>query len=214
MSVMPVDPTVNFRASGSVPAPLKSRIELTANYASDFGDMGHVDWTAGFNYNETKVKSLKPLPAQVSNPAFGQTSLMGPTALSTLTTASPKEKAVLGAFWTKGRWSVNLREVIYSSVSTIIDFSGAGTGAEARKFTVGAAGITDLDVGFNITDQVKLNVGANNLFSKRPDGVPNVPDGSGGVRPLSGNNVYGEPAQFSPYGINGGYYYGRVTFTF
>ncbi|HZZ31550.1 MAG TPA: hypothetical protein VFE10_06100, partial [Phenylobacterium sp.] len=77
-----------------------------------------------------------------------------------------------------------------------------------------ATGITDLDVGFNITESLKIDVGANNLFSKRPPGVPNVPDGAGGLRPLSGNNVYGEPAQFSPYGINGGYYYGRLTFTF
>ncbi|HXA39124.1 MAG TPA: TonB-dependent receptor [Phenylobacterium sp.] len=189
-------------------------VELTANYASDFDDYGHVDWSAAVNYNETTITSLQPLPALVANAAFSQTSILSPTARSTLTSASPKEKAVLGAYWTKGRWSVNLREEIYGEVSEIIDFSGAGTDPEARKFTVPATGITDLDVGFNLTDSVKIDVGANNLFSKRPPGVPNVPDGSGGVRPLSGNNVYGEPAQFSPYGINGGYYYGRLTFTF
>jgi iron complex outermembrane receptor protein len=189
-------------------------VEVTANYASDFDDYGHVDWSAAFNYNETTITHLQPLPALVANAAFSQTSILSPTALSTLTSASPKEKAVLGAYWTKGRWSVNLREEIYGEVSEIIDFSGAGTDPEARKFTVPATGITDLDVGFNLTDSVKIDVGANNLFSKRPPGVPNVPDGSGGVRPLSGNNVYGEPAQFSPYGINGGYYYGRITFTF
>ncbi|WP_309607258.1 TonB-dependent receptor [Phenylobacterium sp.] len=189
-------------------------VELTASYASDFEEYGHVDWSLGLNYNETTVTSLKPLPAAVANAAFGQTSILSPTALSTLTTASPKEKAVLGSYWTKGKWSVNLREVVYGSVSTILDFSGAGTGPEARKFTVGATGITDIDVGYNLTESLKIDIGANNLFDQRPPGVPNVPDGSGGVRPLSGNNVYGEPAQFSPYGINGGYYYARVTFNF
>ncbi|HEY2752300.1 TonB-dependent receptor [Phenylobacterium sp.] len=189
-------------------------VELTANYASDFEEYGHVDWTAAFNYNDTAITKLQPLPAQVVNAAFNQTSILSPTARSTLTSASPKEKAVLGAYWTKSRWTVNLREVIYGSVSSILDFSGAGTGPEAQRFTVGAAAITDLDIGFNITEALKFDVGANNLFDHRPPGVPNVPDGSGGVRPLSGNNVYGEPAQFSPYGINGGYYYGRLTFTF
>jgi len=189
-------------------------VELTATYASDFGDMGHVDWTAAFNYNETKVTRLKPLPASVANPAFSQTTLISPTSLSTLETGSPREKAVLGAYWTRGKFSVNLREAIYGSTSVILDFSGAGTGAEAQKFTVGSTGITDIDIGYNITEQVKIDIGANNLFDQRPPGVPNVPNGSGGVRPLSGNNVYGEPAQFSPYGINGGYYYGRITFTF
>ena len=188
--------------------------EVTGNYASDFGDMGHVDWSAGFNYNETKVTKLQPLPAQVSNASISQTSILGPTAFSTLTSASPKYKVVLGAYWTRGKFSVNLRETIYGSVSTIIDFSGAGTGPEAQKFTVGATGVTDLDIGYSVTDSVKIDIGANNLFDQRPPGVPNVPNGSGGVRPLSGNNVYGEPAQFSPFGINGGFYYGRVTFNF
>ena len=146
--------------------------------------------------------------------AFSQTSILSPTAFSTLTSASPKQKVVMGAYWTHGKFAVNLRETVYGSVSSILDFSGAGTGSEARKFTVGSAAITDLDIGYNLTDSVKLNIGANNLFDKHPPGVPNVSNGAGGVRPLSGNNVYGEPAQFSPYGINGGYYYGRVTFTF
>ncbi|MDB5463001.1 MAG: TonB-dependent receptor [Phenylobacterium sp.] len=189
-------------------------VELTANYASDFDEYGHVDWSLAFNYNETTITKLQPLPPQVVNAAFSQTSILSPTARSILTSSVPKEKAVLGAYWTKSRWSVNLREIVYGSSSSILDFSGAGTGAEARKFTVPATGITDLDVGYNLTDSLKIDVGASNLFDQRPPGVPNVPDGSGGVRPLSGNNVYGEPAQFSPYGINGGYYYGRITFTF
>ena len=188
--------------------------ELTATYASDFDEYGHVDWTLGLNYNETKINKLQPLPAQVVSAAFSQTSILSPTALSIITSGSPKEKAVIGGYWTLGKLSVNLRETVYGSVSSIIDFSGAGTDPEAQKFTVGAAALTDIDVGYNLTSSVKINVGANNLFDKRPPGVPNVPNGSGGVRPLSGNNVYGEPAQFSAYGINGGYYYGRVTFTF
>jgi len=188
--------------------------ELTANYASDFGDMGHVDWSAAVNYNKTEITKLKALPAQVSNPAQNQSSLLSPTAFSTLTEGSPRQKAVFGAYWTHGKLSVNLRESFYGSVSSILDFSGAGSDSEARKVTVGSTGITDLDIGYNITEQLKINIGANNLLNKRPPSVPNVSDGSGGVRPLSGNNVYGEPIQFSPYGINGGYYYGRITFNF
>jgi iron complex outermembrane receptor protein len=38
--------------------------ELTVTYSSDFNEYGHVDWTAGFNYNETKVTKQAPLPAQ------------------------------------------------------------------------------------------------------------------------------------------------------
>ncbi len=187
-------------------------IELTANYASDFGDMGHVDWSAAFNYNTTSVTKQFALPAIVSAPDIGQTTLLGPTALSLLETATPKVKVVLGAYWTQARWSVNLRETIYGHASEIVSTDGTGTGGTIER--IGATGITDLDIGFKLTPDLKLDVGANNLFNHKPPLTPNISDGSGGVRPADGANVYNAPLAFSPFGINGGYYYGRVTYTF
>jgi iron complex outermembrane receptor protein len=54
-------------------------------------------------------------------------------------------------------------------------------------------------------------VGANNLFDHGAKTLPTVTGTA--YRPLNGN-VYASPASFTPWGINGGYYYGRVTFTF
>ncbi len=190
--------------------------EVTLSYSSDFGDMGHVDWSAGFNYNETKVTRLNALPLAVTNVAFGQTQLLGPNALSALTTATPREKAVLGALWTLGKWSVNLRDTVYGPSSEVVSLNGTGTispdslGAEVK---IGTTSITDLDIAYRITDSLKLAVGANNLFDHRPSTVPTINAG-GHFRPADGNNVFNEPAQFSPFGINGGYYYGRVTYSF
>ncbi|MGA0600321.1 TonB-dependent receptor plug domain-containing protein [Caulobacter sp. KR2-114] len=187
-------------------------VELTATYASDFGDFGHVDWSVAFNYNSTAVTKQFALPAIVSAPAFGQTTLLGPTALSLLTTAAPKTKVVLGAYWSYHRWSVNLRENIYGPSAEIVSTDGTGNNGVWER--IGTTGITDLDVGFKINDQLKIDVGANNLFNQKPPTTPNIPDGSGGVRPADGANVYNAPVGFSPFGINGGYYYGRVTYTF
>ena len=184
-------------------------VEVTANYASDFGDMGHVDWSAGFNYNQNTITKLAPLPAQVTNVAAGQTALLQPTNLTTFSTGTPKEKLILGAFWTKGRWSVNLKESIYGPSSEILSPSGTGTGPKARNAVVTTAAITDIDVAFKITSAIKIEGGANNLFNKRPPVIPTVSDAGryGGLRPADGNNVFNEPLQFSPYGINGGFYY-------
>ncbi|QUD87375.1 TonB-dependent receptor plug domain-containing protein [Phenylobacterium montanum] len=185
--------------------------EVTATYSSDFGDMGHVDWSAGFNYNETTLRHIAPLPAVDYNadPQFGQTALLLPTAIDALTTATPKYKIVLAAYWTKGPWAVNLREDVYGSVSQRESYNGAGTGAGLTNVKEGALGITDLDVSYKVTSNLRINMGANNLFDQRPISVPTV-----GGRPADGNNVFGEPIQFSPIGINGGYFYGRVTYTF
>ncbi len=187
-------------------------VEVTANYASDFGDMGHVDWSAAVNYNKTTVLGQAPLPVQVRNALYGQTEILGPTALSYLETAPPRVKVVLGAFWTLDKFSVNLRETIYGKSSEIQSTSGTGIGGVVEK--VGTTAITDLDVGYQLTEAVKVNVGANNLFNHKAPTVPNISDGRGGVRPADGSNVYDNPLGFTPFGINGGYYYARVTYTF
>jgi iron complex outermembrane receptor protein len=188
-------------------------VDLTAAYASDFDAYGHVDWTAGFNYNENTITKLAPLPAVVTNAAFGQTAILSPTALSALTTATPREKAVLGAFWTLDRWSVNLRETIYGPSSEVVSTSGTGVGGEEER--IGVTGITDLDIGYKVTSALRINVGANNLFNIEPPSRPNIVTTSGGgLRPEDGSNVLNAPIGFSPFGIDGGYYYGRVTYSF
>jgi iron complex outermembrane receptor protein len=187
-------------------------VEFTGSYASDFGDMGHVDWTVGVNYNKTTITKLNALPAAVTSVAIGQTVLLGANAMDTLTTAVPREKVLLGAYWTLGKWSANLRETVFGETSERYSLDGTGNGGVRTKIPV--TSITDLEVAYAIRDDLKLAVGANNLFDHHPPGMPNVSNGSGGVRPADGNNVYGEPLQYSPFGINGGYYYGRITFTF
>ena len=190
--------------------------ELAANYSTDFGDMGHVDWTAGFNYNSTKLKKLYPLPAAVTNASQGQTALESPFAADGLTSSTPKDKVILSALWSRGQWSVNLRETVYGKTRQEVSFDGTGNPSAAGYSVIGSdiTGITDLDVAYKLTPSIRINVGANNLFDQKAPTVPNVSDGNGGVRPADGNNVYNEPIQFNPWGINGGYYYGRITVTF
>jgi iron complex outermembrane receptor protein len=182
--------------------------EFTANYASDFGEYGHVDWTAALNYNKTKLDKLYALPAADFSAAptvITQNSLLSPGSLSALTTATPKDRLVLGALWTKGAWSVNLRESVFGPASALASTSNITTTLKSPT-----AAITDLTVSFRLTENVKLDVGANNLFDKKPPLVPTLSIG----KPATGGNVWNAPIGFTPYGINGGYYYGRMTVTF
>jgi iron complex outermembrane receptor protein len=188
-------------------------LEATATYSSDFDEYGHVDWSLGFNYNKTDVTKLNPLPATVTNVAFGQTEFLNANALTGLIDSTPREKAILQAYWTLNQWSVNLRETIYGDSSQLTSFDGSGEGASAFKEVVPATGITDVEVAYRLTSQIKLSVGANNLFNQFPPSTPNASNG-GRIEPVNGALVSGVPYGFSPYGINGGYYYGRVTFTF
>ena len=188
-------------------------LEATATYSSDFDEFGHVDWSLGFNYNKTDITKLDALPATVANAAFGQTALLDANALSALKTSTPKEKAILQAYWTLDKWSVNLRETVYGESSQLTSFDGSGEGPNAFKAVVPATGITDIEIAYRVTPQIKISVGANNLFNQFPPNVPNAVSGKS-LEPVDGALVYNVPYAFSPYGINGGYYYGRVMFTF
>ncbi|HEX7884363.1 MAG TPA: TonB-dependent receptor, partial [Phenylobacterium sp.] len=148
-------------------------VELTGSYSSDFGDMGHVDWSVAVNYNKTKVLNQAPLPLPVVSPAFGQTTLLAPTAVSYITTASPRGKVVLGAYYTLSKLTVNLRETVYGKSSEVVSLDG--TGINGTKLKIGTTAITDLDVGYAITESVKVNIGANNLFNHKAPKVPNIP---------------------------------------
>jgi iron complex outermembrane receptor protein len=184
-------------------------VEATLDYTSDFGDAGKVAWTVGVNYNDTKLLAVYPLPTQVTNVAYGQTALLDLNSRDGLTRATPKVKAILNALWTKGKFSVNLRETIYGSTTQWTSFSGSGTGGGATELRTGTTAITDLNVAYKLTSTLRLDVGANNLFNKKAPTIPNV-----GGRPASGGNVYDAPITFTPWGINGGYYYARVAFSF
>lgn len=176
--------------------------EITANYASDFGDLGHVDWSLGANFNQTSVTKIKPLPAQVANPTYGQTAFLTPNSYTALTSATPRQKFILQAFWRKGNWNVNLRENIYGPTSQ-------WSADNSFYQQIGTTGITDLEVGYKITPKLKLDVGANNLFNTLPPKLPTV-----GGFPVGGGIVFNVPYGFAPWNSNGGYYYGRVTYTF
>jgi len=59
-------------------------------------------------------------------------------------------------------------------------------------------------------------MGANNLFDRRPPPMPSVTNGSAPSHPIPANglNVLNLPLPFSPWGIDGGYYYARVTYSY
>ena len=190
-------------------------LDATASYASDFGDFGHVDWSVGFNYSHTYVTAVAGLPpaVKVTSPVLinslgiSQQNFLTQVSESQLTTAQPREKAILQALWSKGPFSVNLRETVYADMSEYAYFP---TLSKNVLETIPPTGITDLDIGYRLNRYLRIDAGCNNLFNVFP---PITKQGSTG-QPINGNTVYNLPLGFAPWGTNGGYYYGRLTVTF
>ncbi len=178
-------------------------VEITFSYPMDVG-AGKIDWTLAANYNSTKITSLGVAPATLGNiPLFDQ------SAQSNLESASPKAKVILSAFYTMGKFALTARETMFGKTSNFTTPDG-GT-FYAQK--IGTSFLTDLEAKYSITDAIDVSIGANNVFNKRPPTVALVP-GTTTFQLVNGGNVLDAPLTFSPFGINGGYYYARMNFSF
>ena len=77
---------------------------------------------------------------------------------------------------------------------------------------VGVTPITDLEVAYQVTSSLKLSLGANNLFNTYPDKKNSALLAE--YRSHNDNTAVAIYPGFSPFGINGGYYYGKLSFNF
>jgi iron complex outermembrane receptor protein len=203
-----IDPSVTYVGIATFTNGANTRtrgIDLTANYASDFEGVAHVDWSLGMSYNESKITSEQDLPA-----VLGGGPIINQISADYLTTANPRVKIIAGAYVTHGPFSLNLRETLYGTTSVHFSPDATGQGANVTLIKTPATPITDIDLGYKVTSSIKFDFGANNLFNKKPPIIPYIP----GVGLADGNNVYREPYQQSPYGINGGYYYAKFVWNF
>ncbi len=202
-----LDPTVTFTGVTLLLngiSTLTQGVDVSANYLTDFGDYGSVNWTLAGNYNDTSISKIIPTP-----PALGPGVLLfDQSARTYLTHANPKEKIGLSALWTLDPWSVNIRETFYGPTSA--DLSPDGSVYYTNK--VSSTAITDLEIDYNYLESWTIAFGANNLFDQRPEAIGVVPGDPSTLQ--DGSNIVGAPLSISPYGINGGFYYTRLTFKF
>jgi iron complex outermembrane receptor protein len=169
-------------------------LDLVSSYDQDLGRAGTVKWTAAFNWNDTEILDYK----QNVNILGTSYELMGRQARNLLTDVQPHTKLILGANWRLDRYRVNLGLTRYGSWREVNDDNDRSLDREYK-----ARWITDLDVGYQLTRDLELAIGARNLFDVYPE--RQAPSNKTMVR---GYGVY------SPYGFTGGYYFGRLTYSF
>jgi iron complex outermembrane receptor protein len=177
--------------------------EVMFDFSSDLGSARAV-WSAAATYNETEVTSVRPTP-----PEFGTTqALFDRVALSDLEETSPKYLVNLGASFEWDRLSFGVHELVYGPSAQY----ETSDGVEFFRTEVGVTPITNFDVSFEAMEGLILSVGATNAFDRFPD------KRNAAYRALqfnSGDNgAVGQYPSFSPFGINGAYYYGKISYKF
>ena len=183
--------------------------DLAFNFAQVY-DFGKIDYTVAATYNNTRITKNPGPPALLAG-----ATLYDATALSDLKNANPKYIVNLGALYTYNKVTVNLLEKVYGPASEYENDDGDNpTGTPIYfKSSIGVTPITNLDIGYQVREHFKIDIGALNLTNRFPNKL------NGNLRTNEDNYAYGDNAGviqypgFSPFGINGGFYYVKAAFT-
>jgi iron complex outermembrane receptor protein len=171
-------------------------LDLVVLYDWNLGQESLLSLEGAFHLNDTEVtdrrSSSSILPTEV---------LFDQAQITLIEEGQPGEHFVLSGTWYRGDWTTNLRFNYFGEV--------AGEGfTPGFKQTWGAKWLTDLSVGYNLTDNLKLTVGGLNIFDEYPDEWDPV---NAAPFPQLGFTYGWETL---PFGINGGYYFARVNYRF
>jgi iron complex outermembrane recepter protein len=213
--------------------------DLVFDFPVDYG-FAKVDWSVGGTYTDTTITKYATTPALLSggiNPATGvpTNELYDPEAYSDLTSANPKYVFNLGALLSTGKLSVNLVERIFGPSSEYENDDGdnGGTGAgtypactprpgtlficpggfDYFESRIGVTATTNLDVSYKMQEHMVFSIGAINLFNKFPNKLNSTLLGHEQSFAYGDNAGVTQYPGFSPFGINGGFYYVKAVYS-
>lgn len=212
--IIPIVDSINGGSSGSLSISSfvngansnTKGIDFLATYWTPLGKFGRIDWSLAGNYNKTRLTSVFNPPPNVSQAQ----PVLDIAAQSYYTDTTPKVRVTAGALWSMGIFEVNLRESFYGKSSFLATFPT--NASQYVTIPVNSAFITDLEVTAKIGSGLRLSAGANNLFNKYPNKYP--ADFRAAQYSISSTAYISKYPSTSPYGIMGGYYYGRVSLKF
>jgi iron complex outermembrane receptor protein len=194
-------------------------VDFVLDAPFDYG-WSKLDATVGASYSDTTIRSIHNAPAALAGqPLFSTGSaLFDQAALSDLTSASPKYVINLGALWSiYDKLTVNVHELLYGSATEYQSDTGktpTGTSSVVTYWPnkVGVTPITNIDLSFQATRDLRLSIGANNAFNRYPNKINSVLlNGFAHNYNRATTTIY---PSFSPFGINGGFYYVKAVYSF
>jgi iron complex outermembrane receptor protein len=163
-------------------------VDIVANYSMDLLG-GYATFSMAYNWNETTVDKFSEIT--------------GDFKVKRLEEDLPQHRATYT--WSQ-QWEDFSGFVRYNYFG---EYQGVHVDYDATAIMADPSFTIDAEVTYYATESLSFTAGANNLFDQEPEkldferatGIPN-------------NNWGGKYYETSPYGINGGFYYVKATYTF
>ena len=154
-----------------------------------------LDLTASYNYNETEVTRIAPNPAALT--ALGANlERIGRDERGRIEEGTPRDKFALNANWKLAHWDLSAGATRYGKFTTRHASNSAQDQTFDPRWTL------DASVNFRPDRHWTVTVGADNLLDEYPEEA------------IFANSTWGliPYSLYSPFGFNGRYVYGRVSY--
>jgi iron complex outermembrane recepter protein len=165
-------------------------VDLTANWRLTTGP-GTLDLNGQFNYTKNEITRIDDLPPILRGTNTIYTSLLDPVTINAIEANRPDTRFTLSGTYNQGRVSAVGRVMRYGKFT-----DGSLDGLEE----FGAKTVFDSEVGYR-WENIKIAIGARNLFNVYPDEVT--------VEANTNNGTFIYPGA-SPFGYNGRFVYART----
>jgi iron complex outermembrane receptor protein len=183
-------------------------VDLTARLQVPAGATGTFTFDAGVNYTKNTITHIDPIPAILQNST--EPGLIDSVTYIGITDERPDWRGTLTTQYDLGRFHALGRASYFGK------FSSAQLGfCDLCREKYGAKTLIDAEIGYSF-NQVKVAIGARNLFDVYPDEPSSqvIADSDGDTSQLLNNNFGTFPwAAASPFGFNGRFLYSRVEMT-
>lgn len=183
-------------------------IDFVATWNTE-GLGGTLDFTLAANFTETDVVDLFT-PQGSGLETIPVEDVFSSQETSIIEEWQPQDRVNLSALYRLEDWTVNLSLNRY----------GEYTVEDGGRQTYGAEILTDVKVNYFVTDNLSLNIGANNLFDVYPDKNTIGNSRAGTIVDAAGNTIVSSTGVFeysrrsAPFGFNGAYYYVGAEYRF
>lgn len=171
-------------------------VDFVSSYTVPFS-ASSLELTAAYSYNDTEVRRVGGTPAVFGTLGLTQ-SLIGRDEIGRIEDSYPRDKAILSGTWRSDHWELGLAATRYGK------FTVRNSATALRDQTYGDAWVVDASASYKPSSNWTLTVGADNLLDKYPDRTEDLQNSTFGMLPYS---------NYSPFGFNGAYVYGRVKYT-
>jgi iron complex outermembrane receptor protein len=165
--------------------------DLTWDYVTYLGEDSRINWLIASNLNSIVITH------QEASAGFT------PDVISEIKDATPKSKTVFQAVYTGDPWSLTLRGTRYGQAAEVLADGYTG-GAPFTYNRSRPTWIADMEIGYKITPELVFTLGADNLFDKYADKTT----------PYARYQNAEQYILATPWGIDGGFYYARVSYKF